>query len=107
MKGDALRGHLELLVLAALGDGDAHGYGIIEHIRERSQGEFDLAEGSVYPALYRLEKSRLVASDWTSEGGRRRRVYSLTAIGRLALSGESARFERLVRGVRAVTGGAA
>ena len=106
MKGDALRGHLELLVLAALRDRDAHGYGIIEHIRERSLGEFELAEGSVYPALYRLEKSRLVASGWTSEGGRRRRVYSLTASGRVALSGESARFERLVRGVRAVTGGA-
>lgn len=104
MKGDALRGHLELLILGALASGDAHGYGIIERIRERSDGAFDLAEGSVYPALYRLEKDARVASLWRTTDGRRRRVYALTAAGREALGGETERFEQLVRGVRAVTG---
>ena len=106
MKGDALRGHLELLILGALRADEAHGYGIIERIRERSDGEFDLAEGSVYPALYRLEHDGHVRSGWKTVGGRRRRVYTLTRSGSLALAGESARFEQLVRGVRAVTGGA-
>ena len=51
---EVMKGHADLLVLAALGDGPAHGYAIVETVRERSAGVFDLAEGTVYPALYRL-----------------------------------------------------
>ena len=79
MSQDLMQGHLESLVLAVLGTEPAHGYGLIESLRERSGGYFDLPEGSVYPALHRLERAGLVEIGWTTAGGRRRRVYSLTA----------------------------
>ena len=85
MRGDALKGHLELLVLAVLTDGDRHGYAVIDELRRRSDDAFDLPEGTVYPALHRLEKSGLLASDWSVVGGRRRRTYRLTAKGQKAL----------------------
>jgi PadR family transcriptional regulator, regulatory protein PadR len=81
MSQDLMRGHLDGLVLAVLGAGPAHGYGLIELLRERSGGAFDLPEGSVYPALHRLERAGLVESGWSQAGGRRRRVYALTARG--------------------------
>jgi PadR family transcriptional regulator, regulatory protein PadR len=86
MNQDAVRGHLDGLVLAVLADGPAHGYGLIELLRERSGGFFELPEGSVYPALHRLEQAGLVASGWSEAGGRRRRVYELTTKGRRAVT---------------------
>jgi PadR family transcriptional regulator, regulatory protein PadR len=85
---DELKGHLDLVILAALTGGPAHGYALIEEIRERSDGVFDLPEGSVYPALYRLEAARLLASRWTTASGRRRRTYRLTARGKKRLERE-------------------
>ena len=77
-----LKGHLDAIVLAALEAGPAHGYAIIETIKPRSGGTFDLPEGTIYPALHRLEEAGLLSSDWTTPpGGRRRRVYSLTKAG--------------------------
>jgi len=73
------------LLLAALADGPAHGYAIIESVRAGSGGAFDLREGTVYPALHRLEKAGLVRSRWAPADGRRRRVYVLTASGRREL----------------------
>ncbi|MFL6116647.1 MAG: PadR family transcriptional regulator [Catenulispora sp.] len=84
MSQDMMRGHLDGLVLAVLTGGPAHGYGLIDALRDRSGGAFDLPEGSVYPALHRLERAGLVASGWSEVAGRRRRVYSLTAAGRRA-----------------------
>lgn len=81
-----IRGHLDGLVLAVLGSGPAHGYALIELLRERSGGVFNLPEGSVYPALHRLEQAGLVDSAWSEAGGRRRRVYALTAQGRRAVT---------------------
>jgi PadR family transcriptional regulator len=80
-----LKGHLDGLVLAALEGHPAHGYGIIRRLRLRSSEVFRLAEGTVYPTLHRLERDGLVTSRWTSESGRRRRVYRLTRAGREAL----------------------
>jgi transcriptional regulator len=82
MSGETLKGHLDMLLLAVLASGPAHGYAIIEELRRRSGGTFDLAEGTVYPALHRLEREGLLASDWSAETGRRRRVYALTERGR-------------------------
>ncbi len=82
---DALKGHVDLLLLSVLEDAPAHGYRLVEALRERSEGAFDLAEGTVYPSLYRLERRRLVASSWESVAGRRRRVYRLTRGGRAEL----------------------
>ncbi|MFD1626458.1 PadR family transcriptional regulator [Azospirillum griseum] len=86
MEGDLLKGHLDAIVLAALAGEAAHGYAVIEAIRRRSGGVFNLPEGTVYPALHRLEKAGAVNSDWTTApSGRRRRVYTLTPQGRAAL----------------------
>jgi PadR family transcriptional regulator len=75
-----------MLLLATLRRGPLHGYGVVEQLRGASDGAFDLAEGTVYPALYRLEKAGLLASRWTRAEGRRRRVYRLTTRGRAELA---------------------
>lgn len=84
MIGEALKGHLDLLLLAVLQSGPAHGYAIIEALRQRSGGTFDLPEGTIYPALHRLEEDGLLSSSWSEEAGRRRRIYQLTLKGRQA-----------------------
>lgn len=105
MRGEVVRGHLDLLVLAALRSGPLHGYALIEALRERSSGAFDLPEGTVYPALYRLERTGLLASGWAAGAGRRRRrVYSLTVAGERALVERSAEWQALVAGVSAMLG---
>ena len=82
-----LKGHLDLIVLAALSAGPAHGYAVIEAIKRRSGEAFDLPEGTIYPALHRLEQAGLLASRWvTAQSGRRRRVYALTRRGERALA---------------------
>jgi PadR family transcriptional regulator, regulatory protein PadR len=86
MQGEVLKGHLDLLLLATLATGPAHGYRIVDELRDRSSGAFSLSEGTVYPALYRLERRGLLSSRWASVGGRCRRVYSLTRKGRRALA---------------------
>jgi PadR family transcriptional regulator, regulatory protein PadR len=87
MEGEMLKGHLDMIVLAALSAGPAHGYAVIEEIRRRSGQAFDLPEGTIYPALHRLEQAGLLVSRWTtSESGRRRRVYALTRRGDRALA---------------------
>lgn len=85
MRGDALKGHLDLLVLAIVAPGPVHGYAVIDSLRERSGGLFDLPEGTVYPVLHRLEKAGLLSSEWAIVGGRRRRTYCLTHDGRESL----------------------
>lgn len=80
MDAEQLKGHLDGLVLAVLAGDPKHGYAVIEALKTRSQGRLDLPEGTVYPALHRLERNGLLASEW-SETGRRRRVYRLTAKG--------------------------
>jgi PadR family transcriptional regulator PadR len=102
MQGEALKGHLELLLLAALRDEPAHGYRIVELLKLRSEGLFELGEGTVYPALYRLERRGLLASAWDASSGRRRRVYRLTSRGQNALASKRSEWERFAGAVRAV-----
>jgi PadR family transcriptional regulator, regulatory protein PadR len=99
---DIVRGRLELLVLAVLKSTPAHGYGVIKELRRRSEGTFDLPEGSVYPTLHRLEREGLLASRWSSEARRRRRVYRLTRKGRAALERERKEWLLLARAGAAV-----
>src|SRR5215469_14670364 len=80
-----LKGHLDLLILATVREEPAHGYAIIERLRLSSGGAFDLPEGTVYPALHRLEQTGLLASQWSDEYARRRRVYHLTRRGQAEL----------------------
>src|SRR5262249_16997528 len=90
MEGEMLKGHLDMIVVAALAARPAHGYAIIEHIRHKSGEAFDLPEGTVYPALHRLEQAGLLSSRWTTApSGRRRRVYALTKRGERALANQS------------------
>jgi DNA-binding PadR family transcriptional regulator len=91
MKPETLKGHLELLLLATVSSGATHGYAIIKALRERSGALLDLPDGTMYPALHRLESAGLLASGWSSDGGRRKRVYELTPAGHEAL--EHARSE--------------
>jgi len=86
VRSEALKGHLDGLMLATLQDGPAHGYAIAQTLRARSDGAFDLAEGTLYPALHRLERAGMVASEWSTQAGRRRRTYRLTRAGEKALS---------------------
>jgi PadR family transcriptional regulator, regulatory protein PadR len=103
--GMDLRGHLDLLLLATLHKtGPAHGYAIIAALRGDSSGTFDLPEGTVYPALHRLERSGDVASDWNSTSGRRRRVYQLTPAGAAALRAKQSEWRMFVRSVALVIG---
>jgi PadR family transcriptional regulator, regulatory protein PadR len=97
MAVDELKGHLDLVLLAALTGGPAHGYALIEEIRERSGGVFDLPEGSVYPALYRLEGAGLLTSRWTTVSGRRRRTYRLTRKGQKKLEQERGEWRQFSR----------
>jgi DNA-binding PadR family transcriptional regulator len=103
-----VKGHLDLLLLAVLADaGPVHGYAVITALRERSQGAFDVPEGTVYPALHRLERAGLVVSRWEQAAPRRRRVYELTRDGRLARTAKQSEWRSFVRGVQAVIGPAA
>lgn len=86
MRAETLKGHLDALILAVLGERPLHGYAVIEELRRRSEGAFDLAEGTLYPVLHRLEADGLLASTWSDASGRRRRVYRLTRRGRAVLA---------------------
>jgi DNA-binding PadR family transcriptional regulator len=97
-------GHVDLLLLSVLDDGTAHGYRLVEVLRERSSGAFDLAEGTLYPALYRLERKGLVASSWETVSGRRRRVYRLTRKGQDALAEGRTQWRQFAAAVDAVVG---
>jgi DNA-binding PadR family transcriptional regulator len=81
MKADVLKGHLDLLLLSIVEDGPQHGYSVIEELRRRTDGAIDLPEGTVYPALHRLERAGLLQSEWSQVSGRRRRTYSITTGG--------------------------
>jgi DNA-binding PadR family transcriptional regulator len=101
MQGEVLKGHLDLLLLAALRE-PAHGYRVVEQLRERSEGLFELGEGTVYPALYRLERAGLLASSWDSSSGRRRRVYRLTSSGEKMLAAKRGEWQSFASAVQAV-----
>jgi PadR family transcriptional regulator, regulatory protein PadR len=88
MRAEALKGHLDGMLLAALEAGPRHGYAVMEALRAGSGGHFDLPTGTVYPALRRLERAGLIHGTWDQAGGRKRRVYQLTPAGRRTLDTE-------------------
>lgn len=105
MSGQALKGHLDLLILAVVAAGPTHGYAVIDGLRQRSDDVFDLPEGTVYPALHRLERTGLLTSEWSQVNGRRRRTYRLTKKGGKALRAERDNWERFSTAVTSVLGG--
>jgi transcriptional regulator len=99
-----IAGQLDSLVLAVLERGPKHGYGVIEELRERSEGVLDYPEGTIYPALHRLEREGLLDSSWSTDTGRRRRVYRLTRKGRAELRRERQEWRLLARAIARILG---
>jgi DNA-binding PadR family transcriptional regulator len=99
-----ITGQSDLLILAVLQSGPAHGYAIIEAIKGRSDGRFDLREGTNYPALHRLELQGLLVSSWTPGERRPRRTYELSGAGREALRERRDQWSRFATAVNAVIG---
>ena len=102
MKADALRGHLDPMILAVVEDEPLHGYAIMEALQERSGGAVDLPTGTLYPALRRLERAGYLASEWSTVSGRKRRTYQLTSAGQKMLvdgRGEWDTIRRVIEGV--------
>lgn len=106
MRGEALKGHLDLLLLAAVRARPAHGYAIIENLRSRSGGNFELPEGTVYPVLHRLERAGFLRSRWSESSGRRRRTYEVTEEGLTELRTRERDWREFSRAVESVLGGA-
>ncbi|HUF24779.1 MAG TPA: PadR family transcriptional regulator [Vicinamibacterales bacterium] len=101
--GDLVQGTLDMLVLQTLILGPAHGYAIAEIIQKRSDAVLQVEQGSLYPALHRLEDKGLIASFWdTTENNRRARYYRLTAAGQRQLHRETSRWAALVAAVARV-----
>jgi transcriptional regulator len=102
-KGDLLGGTLDMLILQTLRQAPAHGFTIARTIERRSEAVLLVEEGSLYPALHRLERRGWITSYWSvSEHNRRARFYRLTPKGRRSLSQETGRWERLVRAISQV-----
>lgn len=107
ISGDALRGHLAVMLLAALADGPAHGFDLLKRLEAAGCGALRLKEGSVYPALYRLERSGLVRAAWETDDSRkgpRRRIYTLTRKGRTQLAAGREEWRQFVSIVGAIVG---
>ena len=102
-KGDVLQGTLDMLVLRALQLEPMHGWGITERIEQWSEQVFQLGQGTLYPALYRLERQGLIRSDWrVTANNRRARYYALTKEGRRYFAEELAHWRRLSRAINLV-----
>ncbi len=96
-KQELLKGTLDMLILQALSEGAMHGYGVARWIEERTEGTLMIEEGSLYPALYRMEKRGWVESEWgASENNRRARFYEMTDTGQKQLEDETQSWARLV-----------
>jgi transcriptional regulator len=104
---DLLQGTLDLLILKAVSLGALHGYGVLLRIQQISGEELVILQGSLYPALYRLEHQGAIASEWgESENNRKAKFYSLTDLGRARLAEETERWNRMsgiINGILSVT----
>jgi transcriptional regulator len=104
-RSDLLPGTLEMLILKTLTLGTAHGYGIAQHIQRLSQDVLQVEEGSLYPALQRMQLKGWVSSEWALTPTKRRaRYYKLTPLGRKQLAQEAASFDRLLIAIQRVMG---
>ena len=105
IRTDLLQGTLDLLILKALLLGPLHGWGISKRLRQLSRDVFDVGQGSLYPALYRLEDKGWISAEWRlSDEGRRAKFYTLTAEGRRQLAAERAQWRRFATAVEHVLG---
>lgn len=105
MDSRLLWGVVEMLLLEVISHGPTYGYEIAQAAMSESNGYFDLKEGSLYPALHRLEQQKYLASFWREVDGRRRKYYQLSAAGRKALDTKKADWRAFAQGVEGVLGG--
>src|SRR6266568_7720522 len=104
---DLLQGTLDMLILKALSLGPEHGYGVLLRIQQMSNNALQIQQGSLYPALYRLEEQGWISSEWgESENNRKARFYKLTATGRKQLNAETENWERVSAAINLVLKGA-
>lgn len=102
---DLLQGTLDVMILKAISLGPLHGYGILLRIQQISGGQLEIQQGSLYPALYRLEHQGLIASEWgESENNRKAKFYKLTAAGRKKLQTETANWNRMAEVMASILG---
>lgn len=104
MERNLLSGHLDGLLLAVLAVGPGHGYELSQRLTRQSGGELDVPEGSLYPALHRLERGGLVESTWSSGERRRRRIYRITRAGRRAADDSRNEWQAFAAAVQQVMG---
>lgn len=104
MSTEQLKGHLDAMLLAVLEGGPTYGYAIAEALRERSGGVFNLPEGTIYPALHRLERSGAITSEHVTVNGRDRRMYRMSSAGRVSLRERRAGWMSFVAAVSGVLG---
>lgn len=108
MNSQLLWGALEMLILDVLTRGPNYGYQIAQTVLEQSLGCFDLKEGSLYPALHRMERQKLLQSYWVeTDVGRRRKYYRITPAGEAVLAEKRREWQRFAAGVQGVLGGGA
>ena len=102
---ELLQGTLDMLILKAVSLGGLHGYGVLLRLQQLTDGRLQIQQGSLYPALYRLERKRLIASEWgESENKRKAKFYTLTASGRRQLKAETAHWTSLAGVLGAIPG---
>lgn len=104
MRGELLKGHLELILLASLQPGPAYGYALIRDLRQRTQGALDLTEGTVYPVLHRLEQAGFLQSRIVTVQSRRRRLYSITPAGEAELERLRTEWAQFLAGIQNLLG---
>ncbi len=104
MDSKLMAGTAEMLILEVVSQGRSYGYAIVQTVTVRSGGGVDLKEGSLYPALHRLERRKLLSSSWGEVDGRRRKYYKLTAAGRSILASKRQEWLRFASGVNGVLG---
>jgi PadR family transcriptional regulator PadR len=100
---DNLQGSLELLILKTLDHGPNHGFGITAHVKHASEDLLKIEEGSLYPALHRMEREKLINGAWgTTDSGRRAKMYTITQLGKRRLSDARDNWKTVARGVKKV-----
>jgi len=108
INGDLLRGHLQTLILSALRKGDAHGFELLKRLEQAGSGALELKEGSLYPALYKMEEAGLVKGAWeksdSARRGPRRRIYRITSKGGKRLDEARGEFEQFVSVIGGILG---
>lgn len=104
MDSKLFSGTLEMLILEVISAGPNYGYEIAQQVVNRSGKRFELKEGSLYPALHRMQRQKMLAHEWREADGRRRKYYKLTAVGKKALAKKKTEWQEFSRGIDGVLG---